>query len=109
MPNKPMRRLNRLNQPVRRSLARESVTVVQNNYYQNRSCLRPYLLGYSTKTHLKTSEHCPKRACSGGENCLAAQKKGDLGKKSSQSRLFTGVSSYEMNSFTALPSLKGWP
>ena len=69
-----------------------------NNYYQKSSCLRPYLLGYGTKTNLKTGQNCLKFASSRSKPRQYVQKRPDLGIKSSQSRLFTGASSYELNS-----------
>jgi hypothetical protein len=69
-----------------------------NIYYQNRSCLRPHLLGYSTKTYQLTTQNCSKRACTSGKSRLRTQKQRKFGKKSSQSRLFMGVKSYEIKS-----------
>ena len=75
--------------------------------YKNRSCLRPYLLGCNTKMYLKTDQKCLKFASSRSKSCLQMQKRPDLRIKSSQSRLFTGASNYEFNSFKKLLRIKG--
>lgn len=69
-----------------------------NKHYQKRSFLLPYSLGYSTKTYLKTTKNCSKRASCKGKNRLRAQKQGNLGRKSSQACLFIDAISYEINS-----------
>ena len=66
--------------------------------YVNRSFLRPYLLGYSTKKYLKTIKNRPGRAFSIRESRLKPEKSIDFRKKSGHSRLFTGLRSYEINS-----------
>lgn len=71
-------------------------------HYKNRSCSHSYLLVYSTKTHLKTTKKYSKRATNKGKNHFVSKKQSDLGRKSSQIRLFTGSSSYEMcSNFTS--------
>ena len=75
--------------------------------YKNRSFLRPYLLGYSPNTYLKTGRICKKLAFSMHKCSLQAQTRPDLGIQSSQSRLITCASSYELNSFNKLSRLKG--
>ena len=81
-------------------------TMKQNNYYQKRSCLRPYLLGCRPKTYLKMGQNCLKRACSKSKNRLNAEKSTYLRSKSSHSHLFTGASSYEMNSILIVEGVK---
>ena len=72
-------------------LARPAAPTVTSSHYKNRSCLRPNLLGYSTKTCLKTARNCSKRASTSARNKNGAQKLANLGSKSS---LFMGISSY---------------
>lgn len=68
------------------------------NRYQKKSCSRPNLLGYSTKTYLKTGERCSKRVYGRCKNRMEAQKQGDLEGKGRQSRLFTYATGYEIDS-----------
>ena len=63
-------------------------------HYQNRSCSRSYLMGYSTNKYMKTGQYCLKQASSRAKNHFRTQKQADFGKKNSQCRLFTGASSY---------------
>jgi hypothetical protein len=72
--------------------------VKQSSHYQNRSCLCSYLLGYSTKKCQKTGKSCVKRATREAGNRREAQKRADLGRKSSHTRLFMGANSYEIYS-----------
>ena len=65
-------------------------------HYENRSCLRPNLLGCGTKTYLKIGKSCARRVSNKARNTKSAQKRSDLGSKSSPNRLFMGVSSYEI-------------
>jgi hypothetical protein len=75
-------------------------------YYKNRSCSRPYLLGWRPKICLKTGQKCSKRTSSTGKNRLKVQKPADLGRESSHSSLSTGASSYEMNSILSFKGVK---
>jgi hypothetical protein len=66
--------------------------------YQKRSGLRPFLLGYGTKTYLKMRQNCSARTSCSGKTRLKTQKLADLWKKSSRSRVFMGANSYKINS-----------
>ena len=64
------------------------------NHYKNRSCLRKYLLGCSTRTHLKTAQNCARPASVTAKKRKEAQKLVDLGKKNDQNCLFMCTSSH---------------
>ena len=69
------------------------------NYYENRSCLRPYLLGCSSNRYLKTRRKCNKAAFTWAREPDEARKQTFLGNVNSQRRLYTGVGNYEINSY----------
>ena len=76
----------------------DSAYNINHKRYKKRSCLRPNLLGYSTKTYLQTGEGRSKLIYGRYKNRMEAQKQGDLEGKGHQSRLFTYATSYEIDS-----------
>jgi RTX calcium-binding nonapeptide repeat (4 copies) len=67
-------------------------------HYQNRSCLRTYLLGYRPKTYLKMAKNCSERASDRARNPKTAKKRINLGIKRGSSPINICVSSYEIHS-----------